>query len=334
MQQGHAPFFIVGSGRSGSTLLRMILASHSRIAIPPETWFVRLVVKQFPLDRGLSPAELDRALEIITSHYRWPDMDVNTDEYLAEVRALDRPHIRQVVESIYRRHLDEAGKSRWGDKTPGYIEVIPQLAKVFPGAKFIHLVRDGRDVVRSFRATGWYGPWLHSNAAEWLESLEYDEQWSRSPLAGCILTVRYEDLVLKTEECVQGICAFLGEEFEPQMLLWQTNVDRLVPSRELVIHEKLKNTPKASDVGRWKHDMSSREIFVCESFMGHHLARAGYERKFKSAFWAPVFAATRWYCRRVLPVVSLPIHGLRRVAASRKWWHNSRPATGPTERAS
>jgi hypothetical protein len=305
-----APFFIVGSGRSGSTLLRMILSSHSRLAIPAETWFLLPLVKQLPFHRPLGPEELAEAMRVITSHYRWPDMHIDIGEFRGAASALDRPYLSQVVEVIYRHHMAGEGKQRWGDKTPGYFRIIPQLLQMFPGARFIHLLRDGRDVAKSFQATGWYGPWLHDNTAEWTDALDYDEQWGCSHLAAEILQVRYEELVRQPEETVRRICAFLDEAFEVQMLSWQDHVVRLVPEREIPTHNKLTRRIDAADVERWRRGMSTREVFVCEAFMGRHLGRCGYEREFENAAWGPAFALSRWYCRRLLPVVGFPIKKL------------------------
>ena len=74
-----APFFIVGSGRSGTTLLRMILASHSGLAIPPETWFLLPLLRRLDTSRPLSAAEVNYAVQTVTSHYRWPDMNLSAD---------------------------------------------------------------------------------------------------------------------------------------------------------------------------------------------------------------------------------------------------------------
>lgn len=311
-----APFFIVGSGRSGSTLLRMILATHSRLAIPPETWFLRPLIGQLPIDRPLCSDEVTKAVRITTSHYRWPDMKMDASEFLNSANALGRPYLGQVVEVIHRRYMATEGKQRWGDKTPGYIEILPQLAQMFPGARFIHLLRDGRDVTKSFQSTGWYGPWLHDNTAEWTDALDYEERWSRSPLSDRILQVRYEELVQRTEATVRQICAFLDEAFEPPMLSWEDNVAHLVPEREMPIHRKLTRRPDTADANRWQREMSKRELFVCEAFMGRHLARTGYECRFASSLWGPAFALSRWYCRRLLPVVGFPI---RKLWERREW---------------
>lgn len=76
------------------------------------------------------------------------------------------------------------------------------------------------------------------------------------------------------------------------------------------MHRKLKLRIGPEGVARWKREMSARETFVCEAFMGAHLTRMGYERRYPSAFWAPAFALTRLYCRTVLPLVDIQIRAL------------------------
>ncbi len=306
-----APFFIVGSGRSGSTLLRMMLASHSRLTIPPETWYLIPLLQRFSTDRPLTETEIETAIAIMTSHYRWPDMKLDAQDLRRETARLSSPHLRDLVEVVYRIHVQSEGKARWGDKTPVYIEIVPQLAKMYPNAKFIHLVRDGRDVAKSFQATDWVSRWLHENTREWTRAVECYWRWVHSDLRDRILQIRYEDLVLHTESTLQRICEFIGEEFEPQMLSWQTKVDEQVPARERDAHPKLKLKPGAENVARWMREMSAREVFVSETFMGSNLARLGYERRYRSFFWTPVFALTRLYCRMILPVIELQIRGAR-----------------------
>jgi hypothetical protein len=306
-----APFFVVGSGRSGSTLLRLMLCSHSRLTIPPETWYLAPLLERFRVDAVLNAAEIDSAVAIITQHYRWPDQKFDAQEFRRGVSQITAPCLRDVVEVVYRWHVRAEGKARWGDKTPVYIEILPQLASMFPDASFIHLVRDGRDVAKSHQAAGWYGPWLHDNTREWTRALDCDSRWAHLDLRTRILQVRYEELVLDTEAALRRICQFIGEEFEPQMLSWESKVDEQVPDRERRIHSKLKRRIGSEDVARWKREMSARELFVAEAFMGAQLSRAGYERRYPGALWSPVFALTRLYCRTVLPAVAMQMRAVR-----------------------
>ena len=296
-------------------MLRLMLCSHSRLAIPPETWYLIPLLQRFDIERTLNAAELESAVAIITQHYRWPDQKLDAQEFRRAVSQLPAPHLRDVVEVIFRRHMQAEGKARWGDKTPIYIEVVPQLARMFPGSRFIHLVRDGRDVAKSHQAAGWNGYWLHDNTKEWTRALEFYRRLAGSQLGERMLQVRYEELVLDPEAALRRICQFIGEEFEPQMLSWERQVDEQVPERERHIHTKLKRRSGPDDVARWKREMTDRELFVAEAFMGAHLSRAGYERRYPGAWWAPAFALTRVYCRAVLPAVSLQrraLHFLRR----------------------
>jgi hypothetical protein len=321
------PFFIVGSGRSGTTLLRMILVSHSRLWIPPETWYLNQMGDMLDLDRPLVPQEVERVVQIMTRHYRWPDLELSADEFRSAVAKMTSPFLSDIVEWVYLEHLKRSGKRRWGDKTPGYIELVPQLAHLFPGAKFIHVIRDGRDVAKSFQARRWSGRWLHQNADEWLMAMGYGERWKKSPYAGAFYEVRYEDLVRDQEREVRRVCELLGEEYEPQMLSWQSDVEKQVPAREAHIHEKLGRAPSAEDVDRWQREMSAREVFVSEAFMGPHLKAHGYALRFSSPIWTPLLWLTRWYCLWVLPVASLP-HKAIRALRERLFGQLVRPEVG------
>jgi sulfotransferase family protein len=288
-----APFFIVGAGRSGTTLLRMMLASHSRLSIPPETWYLTPLVERFSLDRPLTGDEIEEAVSIITGHDRWQDLKLDAQEYRREVSRLTDPFLRDVVEVVYRRYQQADGKVRWGEKTPQYINIVPQLLTMYPDARFINIVRDGRDVAKSNQVAGWAGNGWHANTRWWIEAIEWYWRWDRSAARDRILLVHYEDLVLDTETVLRKICRFIGEEFEPQMLSWERVVDKQVPVRERKSQTKLKFKIGEEGVARWKREMSARQTFICEAYMGSSLRRLGYELRYASPLWAPVFSLTR-----------------------------------------
>lgn len=291
-----APFFIVGSGRSGSTLLRMILASHSRIAIPPETWFIIPLAKQIPINLILTKHDIDKAVGIITSHYRWPDMGIDRKELSSWVKDLHQPRLKDIIDLVYNHHLLKEKKLRWGDKTPPYIKIVPELAVMYPEAKFIYIVRDGRDVTKSFQDKKWFGKWLYKNTSEWKESVLYYNSYKKSNLAGNFFEVKYEDLILNLDVTTRNICNFIGENFEPEMLFWEQHLSGKIPKREIHIHEKLFRRPKQSDVRRWENGMSFIEVLVTESFIGQELISAGYDTKFKGLLWKSVFSTIRLCC--------------------------------------
>jgi hypothetical protein len=306
-----APFFIVGSGRCGSTLLRMMLASHSRLSIPPETRFLVSLVRRFNIERSLTEDEIESVVAAITDYDTWPDMKLDAQEWRRRVGQLIKPRVGDVAEVVHRCYMEAQGKPRWGDKSPIYITIVPALARMYPDARFIHIVRDGRDVARSFQATPWRGRRLHDSATRWTQALKCQRRWDRLPLRNRILVVRYEDLVLKTEPVLREICRFIGENFEPNMLSWESEVDGQVPERARIFHPRLKLKIGAEAVARWKRELSPHEVFVCEAFMAPLLRRFGYERRYTSRLWMPVFVATRWYCRTVLSGDQLAIQAAR-----------------------
>ena len=91
------------------------------------------------------------------------------------------------------------------------------------------------------------------------------------------------------------------------MLSWEGHVDQLVPSREMMVHPKLKQRIGPEGVSRWKREMSASQIFITEAFIGSHLRRLGYERRYGSPLWRPAFAVTRCFYPALARTVALPV---------------------------
>jgi len=306
-----APFFIVGSGRSGSTLLRMMLCTHSKVTIPPETYFIAPLIEQLPINQILDEKQVSLVVDIMTSHYRWPDMGMSRDYLITKLSGLQTPFLRDVLKIIYDYHLGIEKKVIWGDKTPVYIAIVPRLIELFPTAKIIHLVRDGRDVTKSFQATGWYGPWLHKNTREWQRAIQHYRRYTLEYPDIDIHEVKYEDLVLETEQTVKGVCDFLNIDYEHGMLNWRGTMKGKIPAREAYIHKKIARQPEKSDVFRWKSEMSKRELLVVESFIYNDLKYAGYSLFYSSRPWVIVFYICKTYCVAILPIYDVAIRLLR-----------------------
>lgn len=306
----NSPFFIIGAGRSGTTLLRLILAGHSRIHIPPETWFVRPLVQTLPLTDPLSPAQVEWAVDTMTSDYRWPDMGIAADDLRRWTMALEHPRLVDVINLVYRRHLADSGKQRFGDKTPVYFEIVPQLLALYPGAKFIHLIRDGRDVAISWIDVGWER-YYQRDKFEWVHAMQRRQIHLKSAYAERILDVKYEDLIRDLEVTVRHICSFLGEEFEPGMLNWQ-RLTELVPARERHIHGRLTQPVSDDAIAVWRKKLTAGECFAMEACMHRDLRRLGYELKFSATAWRPLLDATGWLLSATAPLLRRGIPFLQR----------------------
>jgi Sulfotransferase family len=306
----NTPFFIVGAGRSGTTLLRLILSAHTRLYILPETWFILDLVKELPLNEALSPAQVKRATDTMTADYRWPDMDMDPEVLRDRAAKLAKPRLADILDLVYLEHLSRAGKSRFGDKTPTYIQIVPQLATIYPGARFIHLIRDGRDVAISRIRLGWER-YYERTKFEWTLAMDKRREYAVSAYAGQILEVRYEQLVDHLEATVQQICSFLGEQFEPAMLRWQ-HLTTLIPDRERHIHGKIAEPVTTATVAGWRHTLNAIECFAMEACLYHDLAQLGYPLRFSNPLWRPLLNITRTAMCGTAPWLARGVSALKR----------------------
>jgi hypothetical protein len=310
------PFFIVGSDRSGSTMLRLMLNEHSRLCVPPETWFLADLMNVLPLSGPLARKQLDHALRIIGAHWRWKEWGVADSDLNACARSLKSPTLADLIDGVFR--LKAAGKPRWGDKTPGYLTEMGRLHRVFPGAKFVHIVRDGRDVCLSLRRTGWEGDTTWSIAQYWSKHVGTGFRQGRLLPQGHYLEVAYSDLVLKTEETLRRVCAFLGEGFEPDMLNFYKRAEQETPERERSYHSKTRRSPRQSDVDRWRREMSAFHVLIFEAGAAETMKSAGQSLKFPLRSWLfrPLCMAIGQAAVATLPVrkkFGLHLHHVRRL---------------------
>jgi hypothetical protein len=305
-----APFFVVGSSRSGTTLVRLILCGHSRLHVPPETWFVADLVARFPLDRVLTAAEAEAAVALMVGHYRWPDLEIPEDEMRAWAAALVAPRLVDVIDLVFAEHLRRAGKARFGDKTPPYIGIVPELLALYPEALFINLIRDGRDVAMSFVDAHFHGRPYHADF-EWTQAVRLAARWHAAPFADRVLDVRYEDLVREPEAVVRRICDFLGEAFEPAMFAYRERM-ALVPERERWIQGKLVRPISPDAVAAWRGRLTALECFCIEASLRPDLQRLGYAPRFAAPAWRPLLAATGWLLRRAAPLLDRAVPALER----------------------
>lgn len=308
------PFFIVGADRSGTTLLRLYLDAHSRLAVPSESWFLIDLLDRFGATGRLDRDGLREAVAMVGAHPRFVDGWRTDLRQLEERLANGAPlPLSQFIDRLYRAETGVAAEAAWGDKTPEYVEQVAALATCFPRARFVNVVRDGRDVYLSLAKRRWsdrgYTP--HELGRYWSRCVAAAEQ-SRGALGARFLEVRYEDLVLETKDVLERLCAFLGVGFEASMLAAHDEAERVITASERAagVHDKLSRPPRPSDVGRWRAVTGDRSLRLAAAVMANTLRESGYQDA-----PGPVTAATlsgaaafdHWWRRRLRP-------RLRRVA--------------------
>jgi len=270
------PFFVIGAHRSGTTLLRFMLTSHPRLYVPPESEFIPAFFGGSP-SRRLSRTECRQILAKVfrlrfVGEWSGPQPDIDD---LVPGGATVTP--AALIDALYTAYAHQHGAARWGDKTPTYSSYIDLLRGLFPGAKFIHLIRDGRDVALSVLDT--WGHRAHVDLVFAARTWQRRITQARRSTAGFdpkhALELRYEDLVVEPEEQLRRVCHFLGEDFHPKMLDFRLSAEESVPTGGF--HDAVRNPLTTSRVGRWRREMSPGDLRVFEAIAGSTLEAVGYE---------------------------------------------------------
>jgi hypothetical protein len=286
---------VVGVGRSGTTLLRLMLDAHPALTIPPETHFVPSLIQA----SGTLRFNPGRAVECIVEgrHRRWPDFGLNGDELLAELRAIPHFNAPDTLRTFYRLYAEKQGKSRWGDKTPDYVRKMRKIQTTLPEARFIHLIRDGRDAGLSHNARV-----VNRGVREPLPAAELARRWvlrietARETAAGLTgyLELRYEDLVTDPEPALRKVCELIALDYDPAMLSYHERAEERLqemagelpavagrPAREagerVAAHAMATQPPSRERIARWKEEMSAADVAEFEATAGNLLAELGYE---------------------------------------------------------
>jgi hypothetical protein len=282
--------FIVGVGRSGTTMLRLMLDAHPDLAIPPETHFVPDLIEA--ISDGASPRE---AVAVMQSVRQWGDLQIEPDEVIERFEALDDFNPGDALRSFYEIYAERQGKPRWGEKTPAYVRKMGRIEKALPEARFIHVIRDGRDVALS-RWKRTLGEGERAPAGKVAEG--WQRRIRRAQKQGGRLRhymeLRYEDLVTDTEPNLRRISEFLELPWDPVMLRYHERAaDRMAemardlpaadgkPTRpgdeRMQAHAMTQKPPDPSAMYRWKERMSTEDVAEFDAAAGELLAELGYE---------------------------------------------------------
>src|SRR5215471_170596 len=277
------PFFVLGAARSGTTMLRLMLNRHPRLAIPPESHFLLPILDELPIDGPLTLGQRIRAAQIITAHPRFRTWRVSAIDLALAFSAAHSASLSDLVDCAFRLQITDSRKPRWGDKTPRYYPRWGQLAALFPESAFIHIIRDGRDVSASLERVGWHGPGEAERAAYWAGCVRLAFECHLGLGDKRSIIVRYEDLVLDGAPCLRRICSFLGEDFAAPMLDFYLDALHQVSGFDGPVHDKLARPPEAGDVEIWRTAGSPDRLASFEAIAGRELSSAGYPLCFDTA---------------------------------------------------
>ncbi len=237
------PIFLVGAERSGTTLLRLMLDHHPQIAFHHEFEFA---VDQ--LDEAGNWPALSAYHEYLATHRIFAHSRFTIDPSLSYPELVNS----FLLQKMQRDHKPLVGATVHYE--------FHQLLKIWPQAKFIHLLRDGRDVARSTMVMGWAGN-MFTGVERWIEAEQLWQTLSRQLSADQHITVQYEQLAQHADQVLTQLCEFIGVPFTPAMYDYATRSTYSLPN------------PKS--LSQWRK-LSNYEVQLAESRIGLLLSERGY----------------------------------------------------------
>jgi len=282
--------FVVGLTRSGTTLLRMMLDSHRELTIPPETHFVPDLIKA-ARDGGRT----DAMLAALTENRTWGDFGIDAEEMRRRFDQVAAGDSAAAVRAFFDAYAARQGKARWGDKTPAYMLAVQRIGRALPESRFIHLIRDGRDVALSQRSRALNEqPPPAEQAARWVKRIHKSREQALSLKGPRYVEARYEDLVRDPETTLRRICEFIDLDWDPGVMSYHERAaERLTEMAgelraegthaqqeagyRIENHAPTTKPPDPSKLDKWKREMSPEDVAAYEAVAGDLLSELGYE---------------------------------------------------------
>ena len=271
--------FIVGCARSGTTLLHRIVDAHPQIAITPEMHWISHYFKN--QNRLVTPELVSE----LTEHKRFAQFEIPREEFeglLGSGEPVPYPTFLNRVFGLYGKIKN---KPLVGNKTSGYVRRIPTLHALWPEAKFVHIIRDGRDVCLSVlhwnkaeRTAGRYASWeedpVSTTALWWERKVRKGREDGAALGPGLYHETLYEDLVDNPERECKRLCEFLGVPYDDAMLRFHEGRERVEPGRGA----KSAWLRVTSGLRDWRTQMCAGDVERFEAAVGDLLEELGYER--------------------------------------------------------
>jgi hypothetical protein len=297
---GMNPFvFIVGCLRSGTTLLRRMADAHPELAVIHETqWLPRWYERRIGItpDGAVSPELIDRLIEFP----RFQELRIEREE-LERLLEAGRPvSYSSFVSGVFDLYGQAQGKGLVGEKSPGYVRYLPTLHELWPDARFVHLVRDGRDVCQSVlgwrkagRNPGKFTTWAEDRVTtaalwwEWHVRLGCEE--GRMLGADRYYELRHESLAADPVHECGALCGFLELPYDEAMVRYQEHQADGSWGRSA----KGRWLPPTPAIRDWRSQMPRGDVERFEAAAGDLLGELGYERALPRLGRAPLEHAER-----------------------------------------
>ncbi len=279
--KGDKPIFIVGYERSGTTLLMALLGNHSRLSFPEVGWMFPRIYPWRHTYGDLSEDSNFRTMadEMLfgLNQPLW-GMNINPATAVNEICAMaPERSFAGIYTAMHRRYAKQFGdKPRWGQKTPNNLYFVPQIMENFPDAQIICITRDGRDASAISLESAFGAGHVYMAAYTWDAAVRFvmpfrekydDKTWH---------DVSYEELCSNPEPVMEGVCKFLGEEFESKIFEYFKTPTAVMRGKQRD-HSLLAKPITTEHIGIYKNLLSLRDQQIYATIAGETHKALGYE---------------------------------------------------------
>lgn len=263
-----SPVFIVGCPRSGTSLLRDLLNSHPNIKIPGETTVLVYFYDAF--GNKLSEVSHKEAHWLFTHTKQFDRLGID----LPYDAVKGETSLGGIFDIAFRRFSKKNGSIRWGEKTPEYALSMHKIKSMWPEAKFIHVIRDGRDVALSLKKVNFMAPKdTYVIAMFWKNIIETCRRDAKRLPKGDFMELWFEDLLAHPKTKVKEILKFLGEPYNDECLVPTRQFSSYDPKKR---HDVVDKSINKGNTQKWKVDMSQDDLAIFEGVAGNMLSSLGY----------------------------------------------------------
>jgi len=277
------PIFMIGTQRSGSNLLRVMLNELPEIAGPHPPHIVQRVMPLMPRygDLGQNKAfsllvdDVCRLVEL--NPVPWEGVTFDRENVAARCR---KRNLVAVFGAVYDVAAEAWGAKTWCCKSLANIHYLPEIEDYFTDAKYIYLYRDGRDVAVSFSKAQIGEKHFYHIAKVWDEIQQLALNFRRKIPAKRFFNVSYEELTTQTENTVQALCRFLGVDYKPSMLEFHNSAEAKRTASASILWGNVTSPVMKQNSRKFLKEALESDIRIFESIAGNSLDSLGYERLF------------------------------------------------------
>jgi len=280
-------FFILGRPRSGTTLVRTVFDAHPNISIPLETIVIPELFPEFGRIKEWDKEKIIRFFNKAIKLRYYSNWSSDSEKLKNDLLKLEgKASYSDFIKTFYLNYVSFYDKNQItliGDKTPYNSNHIPLLIKLFPKAKFIHIIRDPHEHILSMKKVDFGSNSALVISQNWkILNKKIERAKRKNPEK--FITVKFEDFLMTPEKFLKEWCEFLSIEYSESMMKFYEIKDQVnehyTPEQVNKVHSSLLKPIVPGKINAWMDKMSKKDAMICEFVTSRYINSYGYSRMF------------------------------------------------------